>query len=138
MYETDLVQANRMIEELRQDWEDHPSFIAYLDKNYFQSEERLRLWMKAYRADTYYASMDTNNFVESWHNHFKHGFLRRHHKVRADRVVYLLSHTVVEYFRKEEFRNYIQVGRKTKGQVMDILRQRKVQAMAMEDIKNRV
>ncbi|KAF9176188.1 hypothetical protein BGZ50_001477, partial [Haplosporangium sp. Z 11] len=49
-----------MIEELRQDWEDHPSFIAYLNKNYFQDEER----------------------------------------------------------------NYIQVGRKTKGQVMDILRQR--------------
>ncbi|KAG0246455.1 hypothetical protein BG011_002432, partial [Mortierella polycephala] len=138
MYEADLVQANRMIEELRRDWKDHHPFIAYLDKNCFQDEEHRRMWMKAYRIDPYYASMDTNNFVKSWHNHLKHGLLRRHHKVRADRVVYLLSHTVVEYFRKEEFRNYIQAGHKTKGQVMDILRQREVQAMAMEDIKNRV
>ncbi|KAF9339109.1 hypothetical protein BGX26_009479, partial [Mortierella sp. AD094] len=110
MYEPDLAQAHKMIDELRKDWASYPKFVAYLDKNYFQNEARLKMWMKAYRNDIYYAAMDTNNFVESWHNHLKHGFLRRHHKV----------------------------GRKTKGQIMDILRQRDVQAMPIEDIQERV
>ncbi|KAG0366099.1 hypothetical protein BGZ54_005816 [Gamsiella multidivaricata] len=62
MYESDQARAHEMIEEMRQGWAGYPEFIAYLNKNYFQSEERLKVWMKAYRDDAYYASMDTNNF----------------------------------------------------------------------------
>ncbi|KAF9345666.1 hypothetical protein BGX34_004555 [Mortierella sp. NVP85] len=90
MYEGDILQARQLI----------------------QSEDRMGAWMKAYRQDEFYAGMDTNNYVESWHNHLKMHFLKRQFRVRADRMVYLLSNKVVDYFKNEEFQAYVRVGRK--------------------------
>ncbi|KAK3805379.1 MAG: hypothetical protein J3Q66DRAFT_273951, partial [Benniella sp.] len=108
MYEGDLFEARQLIQKFRQKWEESfPGLCDYLDKNYFQSEKRMGAWMKAYRQDAFYAGMDTNNYVESWHNHLKMHFLKRQFKVRADRMVYLLSDVVVNYFKNEEFQAYV-------------------------------
>ncbi|KAF9367786.1 hypothetical protein BGX21_007068, partial [Mortierella sp. AD011] len=91
--------------------------------------------MKAYRTGTFYAAMDTNNFVESWHNTLKNTFLGKHYKLRPDRVVYLLSQIVIGYFEKEELQAQVQVGRLTRGQIVDILRQREVRSMDDEIVQ---
>lgn len=136
MYENDLFQARNLIQKFRQDWKDpFPDLHEYVEKNYFNSEDRMRTWMKAYRQDEFYAEMDTNNFVESWHNHLKTHFLKRHFMVRADRMVYLLSEIVVNYFKQEEFQAFVRVGRKTKGEILDIFRQREVRAMSDDTIR---
>ena len=135
MYEGDLGEARQLIQKFRQKWvEGFPGLCDYLDKNDFQSEQRMGAWMKAHRQDAFYAGMDTNNYVESWHNHLKMHFLKRQFKVRADRMVYLLSDVVVNYFKNEEFQAYVRVGRKTKGEIMDILRQREVKALSDDTI----
>lgn len=48
--------------------------------------------MKAHRQDVYYAAMDMNNFVESYH--LKSHFLKRQFIIHVDRTVYLLSDVV--------------------------------------------
>ncbi|KAI7824098.1 hypothetical protein BC939DRAFT_476895 [Gamsiella multidivaricata] len=50
-------------------------FASYVEGNYF-GEDRRRLWMKPYRQDIYYASMDTNNFVEPWYSQLKSNVLK--------------------------------------------------------------
>ncbi|KAK3804821.1 MAG: hypothetical protein J3Q66DRAFT_272770, partial [Benniella sp.] len=136
MYENDLLEARNLIQKFGQDWRDaFPDLYEYVEKNYFNSEDRMHTWMKAYRQDEFYAEMDTNNFVESWHNHLKTHFLKRHFMVRADRMVYLLSEIVVNYFKQEEFQAFVRVGRKTKGEILDIFRQREVRAMSDDTIR---
>ncbi|KAF9081778.1 hypothetical protein BGX29_004297, partial [Mortierella sp. GBA35] len=107
-------------------------------EEYYFKEIRRKLWMKSYRQDVYYASMDTNNYVESWHNQLKSNHLRHHFRARADRIFYVLTEVVLEAFKKEEFGALIRVGRRTKGEVLDILRQRDVQAMTEETIQRHV
>ncbi|KAF9962114.1 hypothetical protein BGZ65_009709 [Modicella reniformis] len=136
MYESDLFETSSLIEAFRQNWRKRsPELCDYIETNYFKSEEHMRTWMKAYRQDEYYAKMDTNNFVESWHNHLKSHILKRQFVTRADRTVYLLSDVVVNYFKQEEFQAYVRVGRKTRGEIQDILRQREVRAFSNDTIQ---
>ncbi|KAI8348318.1 hypothetical protein B0O80DRAFT_429627 [Mortierella sp. GBAus27b] len=71
----------------------------------------------------------TNNYVESWNNHPKVHFLKTQSGVRADRMVYLLSGVAVNYFKQVDFQAHIRVGKKTKGDILDILRQREVKGL---------
>ncbi|KAG9062357.1 hypothetical protein KI688_005272 [Linnemannia hyalina] len=111
--------------------------VDYMEENYLK-ERRRQLWMKSYRQDVYYASMDTSNYVESWHNQLKSNHLKHHYRARADRILYILTEVVLEAFKKDEFGAIIRVGRRTKGEVLDILRQRDVQAMTEETIQKNV
>ncbi|KAG0048435.1 hypothetical protein BGZ83_006592 [Gryganskiella cystojenkinii] len=45
------------------------------------------------------------------------------------RVIHLLSRVVIEYFQDEEMIAHINIGRRNKGQIMDILRERAVMSM---------
>ncbi|KAF9944185.1 hypothetical protein BGZ70_004935, partial [Mortierella alpina] len=108
-----------------------------MESNYF-TEDRRVLWMKSYRQDVYYGAMDTNNYVESWHNQLKTNHLKNHYRARPDRILYILTTSVLEAFKKEEFGAIFQVGRKTKGQILDILRRKDVEAMSDELIENHV
>ncbi|KAF9197623.1 hypothetical protein BGZ49_001855 [Haplosporangium sp. Z 27] len=123
MYEPDLLRARELIQAFRDDWGNrYLEFAKYMEVNYFNSEARMRSWMKAYRQGGFYAEMDTNNFVESWHNLLKNHFLKGHFRSRVDRVVYLLDTKVLRYYKLDEFQTNVRVGRKSKGEIMDILR----------------
>ncbi|KAG0257546.1 hypothetical protein BGZ95_005212, partial [Linnemannia exigua] len=108
--------------------------VNYLEENYFK-ERRRQLWMKSYRLDVYFASMDTNNYVESWHNQLKSNQLKNHYRARADRILYILAEVILEAFEKDEFVAIIRICRGTKGEVLDILHQQDVQAMTEETIQ---
>ncbi|KAG0352580.1 hypothetical protein BGX24_007518, partial [Mortierella sp. AD032] len=97
--------------------------LDYMEENYLK-ERRRQLWMKSYRQDVYYASMDTSNYVESWHNQLKSNHLKHHYRVRADRILYILTEVVLEAFKKDEFGAIIRVGH--------------VQAMTEETIQKNV
>ncbi|KAF9192495.1 hypothetical protein BGZ49_003418, partial [Haplosporangium sp. Z 27] len=43
--------------------------------------------------------MDTNNYVESWHNHLKSHFLRGHTNCRGDMLIYILANDVDEFYQ---------------------------------------
>ncbi|KAG0367498.1 hypothetical protein BGX24_003200, partial [Mortierella sp. AD032] len=111
--------------------------VDYMEENYFK-ECRRQFWMKSYRQDVYFASLNTNNYVEYWHNLLKSNHLRHHYQARADRILYILADVVLEALKKDEFGEVIRVGPRTKGEVLDILRQRDVQAMTEETIQKQV
>ncbi|KAG0007703.1 hypothetical protein BGZ81_004651, partial [Podila clonocystis] len=135
MYEYDRTMANNLIFLFRQVWGVlSKPFMDYMEEHYLK-ENRHRLWMKSYHQDIYYVSMDTNNYVESWHNQLKSNHLKHHYQARPDHILYILTEVVLETFKKEEFGALICVGRKTKGKILDILHQRDVQAMTEETIQ---
>ncbi|KAF8965838.1 hypothetical protein BGZ46_000497, partial [Entomortierella lignicola] len=139
MYEPDLLRARELIQAFRDDWGNRsPEFAKYMKVNYFNSETRMKSWMKAYRQREFYAEMDTNNFVESWHNLLKNHFMKGHFRSRVDRVVYLLDTKVLRYYKLDEFQINVRVGRKSKGEIMDILCQRKVKNISDETIQKHV
>ncbi|KAG0062555.1 hypothetical protein BGZ89_010564 [Linnemannia elongata] len=134
MYQPDPLIARQMIVNFRSFCQENSkSLLEYMDDYYFPEERRL-LWMNSYRQDVYYGAMDTNNYVESWHNQLKTKHFKNHYRARPDRILYFLTVSVLEVFKKEEFGAIIQVGRKTKGQVLDILRRRDVEALSDEII----
>ncbi|KAF9119713.1 hypothetical protein BG015_006257, partial [Linnemannia schmuckeri] len=138
MYQPDLRTARQMIVDFRLFCQEHSKLLLeYMENNYFTEDRRL-LRMKSYRQDVYYGAMDTNNYVESWHNQLKTNHLKNHYRARPDRILYILTSSVLEAFKKEEFGAIIQVGRKTKGQILDILRRRDVEAMSDETIEKHV
>ncbi|KAF9189780.1 hypothetical protein BGZ49_003774, partial [Haplosporangium sp. Z 27] len=92
--------------------------LAYLEKRYFTLERKQR-WMKAYRVGKYYAGMDTNNYVESWHNHLKSHFLRGHTNCRGDRLIYILTTDVDEYYQMIAMQNIVRRGRHTRVEIND-------------------
>jgi hypothetical protein len=138
MYEQNLLTAKGMIVRFREFWQEKSKdMLEYFETNYFKENRRV-LWMKSYRQDIYYGSMDTNNYVESWHNQLNTNYLKNHHRARKDRILYVLRHVILEVAQKEEFGALIRVGRKSKGQVLDILRQRDVKALSVETLEKHV
>ncbi|KAF9119393.1 hypothetical protein BGX30_003867 [Mortierella sp. GBA39] len=91
--------------------------------------------MKAYRTGLFYAGMDTNNFVESWHNQLKSHFLRGHNRGRGDRLIYVLSHDVDSFFQAEGMRSQVRFGRHSKGETFDRKQQRFLARKTQEELR---
>lgn len=138
MYEPELLQARIRITMFLEKWAAKEELIAYIKKEYLQTQWRQELWMKAYRKDIYYAAMDTNNYVESWHNNLKTHFLRQHKRIRGDRLIYILTHVVIEHFKGDEAERTFRVGRRSTGEIMDIARYREVKSMTTDTIITQV
>ncbi|KAK3835656.1 MAG: hypothetical protein J3R72DRAFT_358589, partial [Linnemannia gamsii] len=58
-------------------------------------------WMFCYRQDLSYASIDTNNYIESWHNTLKQHFLRDKQQRRVDTVIYVLNVIAVPHYQQK-------------------------------------
>ncbi|ORE18675.1 hypothetical protein BCV71DRAFT_162788, partial [Rhizopus microsporus] len=65
---------------------------------------------RAYQPDRY-TNMETNNYVESWHNQLKTSYLQRRRNRRVDRLVYILVNDVEEDFISNINRIRMNVGR---------------------------
>ena len=115
LYQKDKAQALDLIRSFRQKWgERQAEYLSYLNKNYFGSdaeddngeavqqlsEERQKYWMLCYRQEYSYSSIDTNNYIESWHNTLKRHFLKDKHHRRADAVIYALAVMAVPHFQQ--------------------------------------
>ncbi|KAF9378395.1 hypothetical protein BGX21_002909 [Mortierella sp. AD011] len=139
MYETDVTQALKLKQKFEDDWKERsPDFFMYITTNYLNSLDRMKTWMRAYRRNDFYAEINTHNYVESWHSLLKLHFLKRHFMSRVDRMVYLLSNVVLDYFKQEELQTDVREGHKSKGKIMDILRQREVRSFSDGVVKKHV
>ncbi|KAF9346835.1 hypothetical protein BGX26_001658 [Mortierella sp. AD094] len=120
-----LSRAHQGIVEFEARWSTHNEgkLWKYLKDRYF-SEERRKRWMKSYRVAKFYAGLDTNNYVKSWHNHLKSQFLRGHTNCRGDRLIYILSHDVDDLYQALAMRSVVLYGRHSKGKRMDIMQER--------------
>ncbi|KAF9144233.1 hypothetical protein BGX20_007053, partial [Mortierella sp. AD010] len=139
LYDPYLDRALRRIESFKAKWKDHndSKVLDYLEKRYF-TEDRRKRWMKAYRMRKFYAGMDTNNYVESWHNHLKSHFLRGHSNCRGDRLIYILSRDVDEFYQLRALQSVRRYGRHTKGERDDFMQMKFLDGKSMDELKSMV
>ncbi|KAF9208271.1 hypothetical protein BGZ49_009323 [Haplosporangium sp. Z 27] len=84
-----------------------------------------------------YAGMDTNNYVESWHNLLKSHFLRNHTSCRGDRLIYILANDVDEFYQMMAMQTVRHYGRHSKDE-RDDFHQKKFLDGKTLDLRERV
>ncbi|KAI8890119.1 hypothetical protein K501DRAFT_160578, partial [Backusella circina FSU 941] len=67
-------------------------------------------WYKAFQTQ-YGTNMETNNYVESWHNQLKTTYLKRKPNRRLDRLIYILVNDVEPEFISNVNRVILGIGR---------------------------
>lgn len=72
--------------------------------------------MLCYRQDIHCAAIDTNNFVESWHNALKTHFFKDRQQRRADTVIYIMTKSVIPHYQRKWKHGLLQVGRMSANQ----------------------
>jgi len=135
--------AQGLIKAFRETWSHQKELLAYLDKNYFgrsmfeahewQVKDIQKSWMLCYRQDISYASIDTNNYIESWHNTLKRHFFQDKHQRRPDTVIYVLAVLAVPHFQQKCIRSIVNVGRMNPAQASEL----KFTVLATDHIKTR-
>jgi hypothetical protein len=85
------------------------SFLTYFKANYLEGDKYIQ-WCAAFQPQTY-TNIETNNFVESWHNQLKSTYLGRKRNRRADRLVYILVDEIEPDFIANTNRIQLNVGR---------------------------
>ncbi|KAF9271569.1 hypothetical protein BGZ88_005923, partial [Linnemannia elongata] len=117
LYERNKAMAQKLIKAFRETWSGQKELLEYLDKNYFgrsmfeahewQVKDIQKTWMLCYRQDISYASIDTNNYIESWHNTLKRHFFRDKQQRRPDTVIYVLAVLAVPHFQQKCIRSIV-------------------------------
>lgn len=112
MYEPSIEKANDLVKKLCLDHAHRPKLLAYLDKHYLKERKR-QSWMLCYRQDLAVPSIDTNNYIESWHNNLKTHFFKDRRQRRPDNVIYILVKAVIPFFQRKLNHSRLNVGRMT-------------------------
>ncbi|OAV94456.1 hypothetical protein PTTG_03068, partial [Puccinia triticina 1-1 BBBD Race 1] len=74
-----------------------PAFADYVDSQWYT---HIQHWSKFYRT-TAYQGIDTNNYVEAWHNVLKSRYLKPSTRLRIDEVIQIFCEVVEpKYSRK--------------------------------------
>jgi len=109
-------EANTLLDSFRDEWQGPAhKLLKYLDDNYLTHEADRRRWMLCHRQDVNYGYIDTNNYIESWHNTLKKHFFKDKQQRRLDSVIHTLTKKAVPYFQQMCVRHFVQVGRMTPG-----------------------
>lgn len=84
-------------------------FMSYFKQYYLQNDAFTR-WSAAYQPQIY-NNMETNNYIESWHNQLKTMYLERKRNRRVDRLVYNLVKDVEYDYISNVARITLKIGR---------------------------
>jgi hypothetical protein len=143
LYEKNSTEAQELIRTFREVWKDQKDLLSYLNKNYFgplafeahheEVSRRQKSWMLCYRQEVSYSSIDTNNYIESWHNTLKRHFFRDKQQRRLDTVIYTLAIMAVPHFQQKCIRSIVNVGRMNPAQRKEL----HVTDLARDHIKTR-
>ncbi|KAG2200827.1 hypothetical protein INT47_001358 [Mucor saturninus] len=87
----------------------YPAFLQYFNSQYLENNAFMR-WFAAYQP-AMYTNMETNNYVESWHNQLKTTYLGRKRNRRVDRLVFVLVKDVLSKYGNNISRILLKVGR---------------------------
>lgn len=71
--------------------------------------------MFCHRVNISYAWINTNNYIESWHNSLKKHFFKDKQQRRLDTVIYTLVQTAIPHYQQMCIRHSMQVGRMSPG-----------------------
>jgi hypothetical protein len=88
--------------------------------------------MLCYRQGLNCATIDTNNFIESWHNTLKRHFFKDQQKRRVDMVVYILAKMAIPHFQYKVMRSVVKVGRMDPSQKIELQATRRAKVRLAE------
>ncbi|KAG0328836.1 hypothetical protein BGZ99_004324 [Dissophora globulifera] len=112
LYARTVSDAEALIAAFRASWQEiAPRFMKYIEEFYFQSDSDRRRWMFCHREGVSYAWINTNNYIESWHNALKMHFFKDKSERRIDVVIYILVHRALPHYEQRCIRHQVQVGR---------------------------
>lgn len=78
MWVKDRADFAKLLGKFLKDWKHQKEFMDYFKRNWGPGTKRSPMrWAKSYHPREF-DSMDTNNYVESWHNQLKSVYLNRH------------------------------------------------------------
>ena len=83
--------------------------------------------MLCHRQQVNYSYINTNNYIESWHNTLKEYFFKDKQQRRLDSVIHTLTKKTVPYFQQMCVRHIVQVGRMTPGRKKALIARTAVQ-----------
>ncbi|KAI9362667.1 hypothetical protein BD770DRAFT_315986 [Pilaira anomala] len=92
MWEKDVGKFGRKLSEFFINTACYPEFLNYFKINYLDGDKYIQ-WCAAFQPQIY-SNMETNNFVESWHNQLKSTYLERKRNIRADRLLYIIANDI--------------------------------------------
>ena len=84
-------------------------FMDYFYDTYLKNDSFIR-WSAACQPQIY-TNMETNNYIESWHNQLKTMYLERKRNRRVDRLIYILVEDVEYDYSNNVARISLKVGR---------------------------
>lgn len=109
MYAPDQANLAKYLQELERDWAEFPRFLSSFDRRWV-ANGRISFWTVANQT-AIQTNMETNNFVESWHNQLKTLYLDRRPNRRVDRLLYLLVNDVATDYQANIQRVTARMGR---------------------------
>ncbi|KAI8350365.1 hypothetical protein BD560DRAFT_310123, partial [Blakeslea trispora] len=108
-HEADANKFQLMMADFVLKWSRFPDFLSYFD-TYYVKNNAYRNWSVAHQPSRY-TNMETNNYVESWHNQLKTTYLKRKANRRVDRLVYILVNDVEPDYIQNINRLNLRIGR---------------------------
>ncbi|ORE16062.1 hypothetical protein BCV71DRAFT_156406, partial [Rhizopus microsporus] len=87
----------------------HASFLNYRERNYL-SREKFVHWSVAFQPQIF-SNIETNSFIESWHNQLKTVYLGRKRNRQVDRLISVLVDDVEPDYIDSICRITLNVGR---------------------------
>ena len=96
MYEKDLQKYEDSKWSFIDKWQyQYPQMVKYMKDNYFNREEK---WTLSHRQHFEYGRVDTNNFIESFHNKLKTQKFKQKQNKRMDVLIETLEQIEAEYY----------------------------------------
>ena len=97
-------------------------------KNYYLEYECAFKWTRAYQIQIL-TNVETNNYIESWHDQLKTNYLQRKRNRRLDRLIFILIDDVHDNFMHNTARMAANIGRISSG-----IREARKRMIAAEEI----
>lgn len=137
MYEKNVHSFHERLTAFNDKWSDtQPEFCQYFEQQWLDND-RYKKWAACYQPNVY-SNMETNNYVESWHNQLKTVYLRRRRQHRLDIFMGIMT-TAIEFDIKNQIRRLsMNVGRMSANTRHDREQQLKADSIPMSDFDHAV
>ncbi|KAG0184788.1 hypothetical protein DFQ28_010461 [Apophysomyces sp. BC1034] len=109
MWERSRSAFTDKLREFYSDFGVYTDIIVYFKKQYLINDAFMK-WSAAYQPQIF-TNMETNNYVESWHNQLKSTYLQRKRNRRIDRLIYILVNDVEKDYMHNTRRIALNIAR---------------------------
>lgn len=113
MWERDERKFKSLWKAFRNTWSKRQFMYFSYFCTQWMANRKYCLWAACYQLNTY-TNMETNNYIESWHNQLKSMYLKRFRVHRLDYIIYVLVNKVELDLKRDVQRRAAKVGPQTK------------------------